>query len=75
VLGSGGGGDVDVAVLQAIAALETNGAVEVVPLEALDDDAVLIAVAHQRRGDRVAVGVVANQDIMQVRAGRRGECL
>ena len=45
VLGSGGGGDVDVAVLQAIAALEASGPVEVVPLEALNDDALLMPVA------------------------------
>jgi DUF917 family protein len=45
VLGSGGGGDVDVAVLHARAALEAHGPVEVLPLDALDGDALIMPVA------------------------------
>jgi len=45
VLGSGGGGDVDVAVLQAVAALDAHGPVEVVAIEDLADDALLMPVA------------------------------
>jgi DUF917 family protein len=45
VLGSGGGGDVDVAVLQARAALERTGPVDVVPVGDLPDDALIMPVA------------------------------
>jgi DUF917 family protein len=45
ILGSGGGGDVDAAVMQATAALTANGAVDVVDLDDLPDDALVMPVA------------------------------
>jgi uncharacterized protein len=45
VLGSGGGGDVDVAALQAHAAIDRHGAVEVVDVTDLPDDALIMPVA------------------------------
>jgi DUF917 family protein len=45
ILGSGGGGDVDAVVMQTAAALTTNGAVDVVDLDDLPDDALVMPVA------------------------------
>lgn len=45
VLGSGGGGDVDVAALQAIAAIETAGPIEVIEIGAVPDDALVMPVS------------------------------
>jgi uncharacterized protein len=45
VLGSGGGGDVEIAVLQATAAIDAHGPVELVDLGAMDADALLMPVA------------------------------
>lgn len=45
VLGSGGGGDVEVAVLQAVAALGAHGPVDVVRIDTLADDALIMPVA------------------------------
>jgi uncharacterized protein len=45
VLGTGGGGDVDVAVLQAEAAIEANGPVDVVSLADVHDDALIMPVS------------------------------
>ena len=45
ILGSGGGGDVDVAALQAEAAIAAHGPVDVVAVDALSDDALIMPVA------------------------------
>ncbi len=45
ILGSGGGGDVDAAILQARAAIETHGPVAVVDLDDLPDDALVMPIA------------------------------
>ena len=45
VLGTGGGGDVDVAVLQAEAAIDAHGPVEVMPVEDVPDDALVMPVS------------------------------
>jgi DUF917 family protein len=45
VLGSGGGGDTDVALLQALAAIERHGPVEVVDVETIDADGLVMPVA------------------------------
>jgi DUF917 family protein len=45
VLGSGGGGDVDVAVLQAVAAIDANGPVEVIDVADVPEDALIMPVS------------------------------